>query len=77
VIDRLERAGLARRARDPDDRRRVIVTPDDDGIARRMQPHCAGQAAHLQHVPAERSDDELRAIAAFLDDLLGGAAGGP
>ena len=29
AIDRLERAGYARRARDPEDRRRVIVEPTD------------------------------------------------
>jgi DNA-binding MarR family transcriptional regulator len=29
AIDRLERAGFARRVRDPDDRRRVIVEPTD------------------------------------------------
>lgn len=74
VIDRLEAAGLARRARDPEDRRRVIVTPDESGIARRMQPHYAGQAAHLAGVLDARSDDELRVIATFLEDLVAGAA---
>src|SRR3954471_7460715 len=29
ALDRLERAGFARRARDPDDRRRVLVEPTD------------------------------------------------
>ena len=30
VIDRLEQAGFARRARDPGDRRRVIIEPDPE-----------------------------------------------
>jgi DNA-binding MarR family transcriptional regulator len=32
VLDRLERAGYARRVRDPNDRRRVLVEPTLDGI---------------------------------------------
>jgi DNA-binding MarR family transcriptional regulator len=33
VVDRLERAGFVRRARDPHDRRRVIVEPIEDRLA--------------------------------------------
>ncbi len=38
VIDRLEKAGFVRRARDAGDRRRVIVEPDVKEIARRIGP---------------------------------------
>jgi hypothetical protein len=38
VIDRLEKAGFARRLRDASDRRRVIVEPDRDQIERRIVP---------------------------------------
>jgi DNA-binding MarR family transcriptional regulator len=38
VIDRLERAGFARRVRDPGDRRRVIVEPDAKRIERKIVP---------------------------------------
>jgi DNA-binding MarR family transcriptional regulator len=34
VIDRLERAGYVKRSRDPDDRRRVIVEPVPEKVAR-------------------------------------------
>jgi len=70
VIDRLEAAGLAHRRRDPADRRRVIVTADNDAINRRMMPHYAGQAERLHAVMSSRSNEELEVIAAFLDDVL-------
>ena len=38
VVDRLERAGFARRARDPDDRRKVIIEPDPKRIDRSIVP---------------------------------------
>jgi DNA-binding MarR family transcriptional regulator len=38
VIDRLEQAGFARRARDSNDRRRVIIEPDPKRIERRIVP---------------------------------------
>jgi DNA-binding MarR family transcriptional regulator len=38
VIDRLEAAGLVRRAKDPDDRRRVIVEPFSERIERQIAP---------------------------------------
>jgi DNA-binding MarR family transcriptional regulator len=38
VIDRLEQAGFARRARDSSDRRRVIIEPDPKRIERKIVP---------------------------------------
>jgi DNA-binding MarR family transcriptional regulator len=38
VIDRLETAGFARRAKDPKDRRRVIIEPFPDRIERQIAP---------------------------------------
>jgi DNA-binding MarR family transcriptional regulator len=38
VIDRLERAGFARRARDSSDRRKVIIEPDAKRIERKIVP---------------------------------------
>lgn len=76
VIDRLEQAGLVHRDRDPADRRRVIVSPDEAAVAARMYPHYAGQAAHLSRVLATRTDKDLQVIAAFLDDVLAGRPDG-
>jgi DNA-binding MarR family transcriptional regulator len=38
VIDRLERAGFARRVRDANDRRKVIIEPDPKRIERKIVP---------------------------------------
>jgi DNA-binding MarR family transcriptional regulator len=65
VVDRLERAGLARREADPTDRRRVIVVMDE--VA-----HARGDEAFLSLVDAQTADlmkmslVELRAVRSFL-----------
>lgn len=61
MIDRLERAGLARREHDPNDRRRVLVTatagrPDVFG----------GLAAAMDELAKRYDDEELRVIADYL-----------
>ncbi|MCW0213315.1 MAG: MarR family transcriptional regulator [Pseudonocardia sp.] len=71
VIDRLEKAGFARRERDPGDRRKVIVQRDEAAVAARMAPEYAERAEELDAVLRRRSTDELATIAAFLRDLLG------
>jgi len=70
VIDRLERAGFARRTRDERDRRKVIVNHRPDVINARLAPHYGGQARRLADVLRTRSTDELRVIADFLSDLM-------
>jgi DNA-binding MarR family transcriptional regulator len=72
VIDRLERAGLAHRTRDANDRRKVIVVPDDEAIGTRLMPHYTGQAERLDTVLRTRSAQELRVIADFLAELTSG-----
>jgi DNA-binding MarR family transcriptional regulator len=68
VLDRLERAGYARRERDPHDRRRVLVTPVPDGIAR-LAEHYAEHGEHMAAVLARLTPDELRAVAGFLSAM--------
>ncbi|HSJ45128.1 MAG TPA: MarR family transcriptional regulator [Euzebyales bacterium] len=70
VIDRLERAGLAHRVRDRQDRRRVIVTPDDEAISTRVFPHYAGQAERLGRVLDQRTRDEIETVAVFFEELV-------
>jgi DNA-binding MarR family transcriptional regulator len=64
AIDRLERAGYARRADDPHDRRRVIVRPVAARVRRigRLFVHLAAASAELC---ARYRDDELATILDF------------
>lgn len=65
VIDRLERAGLARRAQDPDDRRRVLVEPTEKAqrLGARLYGGLAQEAAALF---GAYSDDELALLIGFV-----------
>jgi DNA-binding MarR family transcriptional regulator len=66
VIDRLERAGMVRRRRDQEDRRRVIVEAVEGGpvgeLGRRFQPVAEGYAKILDGY----SDEELSLILDYL-----------
>lgn len=73
VVDRLVRAGFVRRERDAVDRRKVLVVLEPAATAT-LAGHYREHAEHLDRVLAARTPEELRTIAAFLDDLLG--AGG-
>jgi|tagenome__1003787_1003787.scaffolds.fasta_scaffold20677962_1 DNA-binding MarR family transcriptional regulator len=68
VVDRLERAGYARRVADEEDRRRVLVEPTEKMIeAARDIYHGLGpkgEAAMKRY-----SADDLRVIVRFLDDV--------
>jgi len=66
AIDRLERAGFARRERDPEDRRRVIVEPTDRAreLAEEVYGPLRDGAADLM---AQFSERQLTAIAKFVD----------
>jgi len=57
LLDRLERKGLARRSRDTEDRRRVLVE---------VTPELRQQAAQLYGTPEEGADE----LAAFTDEQL-------
>ena len=74
VLDRLERAGLVERTRDAADRRKVLVTPRQEGIERTLMPHYVEQGRHLDAVLRTRTPDELAVIERFLTDVIAGAA---
>lgn len=65
VLDRLEHAGFVQRARDPDDRRRVIVRIVPEQMAR-IQPLFAGMIADMLALHGDYSDDELAAVVDML-----------
>lgn len=65
MIDRLERAGYARRSRDEADRRRVIVTADPDPILAGVGP-VYGRVAERWNAYLETLSDEQIEFAAEL-----------
>jgi DNA-binding MarR family transcriptional regulator len=73
VIDRLENLGYVRRERDPDDRRKVIVTVDEERLWRDFGPVYAPQAEHLAKVLQRYDADELELIEDFLTRSVEGA----
>lgn len=67
LIDRLERAGFARRSADPKDRRRVVVVPTakEKRISELYEP----LAARLRRAAEHYSDKELILLTDFLGRL--------
>ena len=65
LIDRLEAAGFARRERDPDDRRRVIVEPTPEAVDR-IAPYYASMGRAMNDLLARYGDEELDLLVDFL-----------
>ena len=65
VVDRLEGAGLVRRARDPGDRRRVIIEPLVKQMDRVIGPLFASMARSAGDLCARYSTEELAVIHDF------------
>ena len=75
VVDRLEATGLVTRERDPEDRRKVIVTVDNERLARDLMPQYAEQSARLRAVLADYDDRKLRVISDFLSKVIAAQPG--
>ncbi|MGD9893654.1 MAG: MarR family winged helix-turn-helix transcriptional regulator [Dehalococcoidia bacterium] len=67
VIDRMEKAGYARREPDPTDRRRVIVRLIPETLDRETAPVFAPMLAASAGVMASYSDQELATITDFVN----------
>jgi DNA-binding MarR family transcriptional regulator len=70
VVDRLEDAGFVRRERDASDRRKVLVTLDDEHMWEQMGPLYAGQAESLAKVAGRYDAKQLEVVADFLERLV-------
>ena len=66
LIDRLERKGLARRIRDGQDRRRVVVEPAGDRVSAARELFASTRRS-LAQLFARYTDRELAVIADFLE----------
>src|SRR6516225_7132511 len=65
VVDRLEQAGYVSRERDPNDRRRVVVTLSLDQAMRNVASVFLPIMRDWRELAARYSDDELRVIVDF------------
>ena len=70
VLDRLEELGFAGRERHPTDRRKVVVTVNEERLNAELAPHFEGQAEFLVGVLDQLSPAEMRAVAKFLTLLV-------
>lgn len=66
VIDRLEKAGLVRREKDPADRRRVLVCVNTEEAMRRMGPVFASIPLKDAEMLSRYSDAELSLLRDFI-----------
>ncbi len=66
VIDRLEKAGFVRRAKDPDDRRRVIIEPLPERIKGQIVPLFQSIGRGIADMCASYNTRELAAIREFI-----------
>ena len=66
VIDRLEKAGFVRRAKDPGDRRRVVIEPFPERIEREIAPLFESIGRAMADLCAQYSTRELAVIRDFI-----------
>jgi DNA-binding MarR family transcriptional regulator len=71
VLDRLENAWLVRPERDRADRRKVIVSINQDDRRNRVDPHHQQQADRMLELLKRYDDGQLEVIADFMRTVSG------
>lgn len=66
LIDRFEKKGLVKRQFAQDDRRKVIIVPDNSAIMALLEPLYRDFRAQSEQLIASFSDEELKVIEAYL-----------
>lgn len=74
MVDRLEEAGCVRRVRDRGDRRRVLVEPTDEGLAR-VRAYYDRLTSRTRTDLADFTDAELATVCRFLGRSTGSVIG--
>lgn len=69
VLDRLERSGFVRRAPDPSDRRRLLVSADMAKVEREVTPHLASFLAAMGGLLARYEPEQIQLIVGFLTEM--------
>lgn len=70
VIDRLEKAGFTRRDRAPDDRRKVIVSLNDEVVTEKLAVHYNGQAEALFAALKPYTDEQVDILSQMLNAMV-------
>ena len=66
MIDRLVKVGYVRREHSEEDRRKVVVIPNEAKIVKEISPYSMPMGAAMVTLCAEFSDDELEVITRFI-----------
>ncbi|MEU9336281.1 MarR family transcriptional regulator [Streptomyces sp. NPDC048290] len=73
MIDRLADAGCVKRVPDPDDRRRIVIEPTEEGLDR-ITTYYAGLTARTHGDLADFDDDQLHTLLRFVESARDSAA---
>lgn len=66
MVDRLVKAGYVRREHDQEDRRRVIVIPNEEKIYAEIAPHSVPMGMAFEALCAKFTEEELEIILRFM-----------
>ncbi len=69
IVDRLEKAGFARREPNPNDRRSLLIRPaNPEKVARILGPHYESLRTAMTEMASRYTPEQLEVIARYLED---------